>query len=136
MPDAYPMPIQADIIAALAGCTFISTMDCASFFYQWKVLPEHQSRLTVSSHRGQETFRCAVMGFRNSPAYVQRIIDTILRDERSFARTYIDDIVIFSKSFSEHLKHIEQVCRKLEYFNIHLSPQKCFLAYPSVALSG
>lgn len=34
LPDAYPIPTQADIIAALSGCTFISTIDCASFFYQ------------------------------------------------------------------------------------------------------
>lgn len=34
MPDAYPIPTQADILSALSGCPFISTIDCASFFYQ------------------------------------------------------------------------------------------------------
>lgn len=136
MPDAYPMPIKSEIIAALAGCPFISLMDCASFFYQRKVLPDYQYRLTVATHRGQETFSCVVIVFRNSPAYVQRIIDTILREERSFARTYIDDIVIFSKSFSDHVQHLQNVCNKLERYNIHLNPKKCFLAYQSVALLG
>ncbi|KAF7852733.1 hypothetical protein EAF04_010926 [Stromatinia cepivora] len=135
-PDAYPIPTQADIIAAVAGCPFISTIDCASFFYQWKVKPEHQKYLTVSSHRGQETFTCAVMGFRNSPAYVQRRIDNILRLERGFARAYIDDIVIFSRSFPEHTAHLKQVFTKLRAANIALSPKKCFLSYPSIALLG
>ena len=34
MPDAYPVPSQADILAAVQGADFISTVDCASFFYQ------------------------------------------------------------------------------------------------------
>ncbi|KAI0996230.1 hypothetical protein K3495_g11949, partial [Podosphaera aphanis] len=136
LPDAYPIPTQADIIAAVTGRSFISTVDCASFFYQWKVKPEHQNRFTVSSHRGQETFNCAVMGFRNSPAYVQRIIDTILRNERDFARSYIDDIVIFSKTFDDHMNHLKAVFQKLKAHRIHLSPKKCFLSYPSVALLG
>lgn len=136
LPDAYPIPTQADIIAAVAGCNFISTIDCASFFYQWKVQKDHQHKFTVSSHRGQETFNCAVMGFRNSPAYVQRIIDTILRDERYFARAYIDDIVIFSHTFQDHLNHLKAVFQKLKDHFIHLSPKKCFLSYPSVALLG
>ncbi|POS82631.1 hypothetical protein EPUL_004731, partial [Erysiphe pulchra] len=136
IPDAYPIPTKMDIIAAVSGCKYISTIDCASFFYQWKVAQKHQHRLTVSSHRGQETFSCAVMGFRNSPAYIQRVIDTILRQERDFARAYMDDILIFSKSFDEHIKHFKIVFTKLLKHNIHLSPKKCFLNYPSVALLG
>ncbi|KAI1002601.1 hypothetical protein K3495_g5603 [Podosphaera aphanis] len=72
------------------------------------------------------------MGFRNSPAYVQRIIDTILRQERA----YIDDIVIFSRTFADHLRDLRSVFQKLTNHNIHLSPKKCFLNYPSVALLG
>ncbi len=36
MPDAYPVPSQADILAAIHGAKFITTVDCASFFYQWR----------------------------------------------------------------------------------------------------
>lgn len=76
------------------------------------------------------------MGFRNSPANVQRVLDTILRPEREFTRAYIDDILIFSNSFSEELKLFQIFFTKLLKHNIHLSPKKCFLSYPSVALLG
>lgn len=134
IPDAYPIPTQTDIISAVVGCPFISTIDCASFFYQWPVKKEHQHRLTVASHRGQETFACAVMGFRNSPANVQRRIDLILRAQRSFARAYIDDIVIFSCTFEIHLQHLQQVFEKLKEFRFVLSPKKFFLSYPLISL--
>lgn len=75
MPDAYPVPSQADILAAVQGAKFISTVDCSAYFYQWRVNPDHRHRLTVASHREQETFKVAVMGYRNTPAYVQRMTD-------------------------------------------------------------
>ena len=86
MPDSYPVLLQADILALLRGKLFISTVDAASFFYQWWVRNNHRYRLIVASHRGQETLLISVIGFRNSPAYVQRIIDHILRDFRAFCR--------------------------------------------------
>lgn len=136
VPDAYPIPIQADVLAEVAGCRFISTVDCASFFYQFLVRRDHRYRLTVASHRGQETFNCALMGYRNSPAHAQRTIDRILRKHRAYARAYIDDIVIFSPTLEEHLVHLDAVFSELSHFNICLSPKKSFLAYPSVQLLG
>ena len=136
MPDAYPMPLQSDILSAVSGASYITTIDCCSFFYHWLVRKDHRHRLTVSSHRGQETFKVAVMGYRNSPAYVQRMIDNILRPFRGFARAYVDDIVIFSNSLDDHLKHLHLVFEKLSGYNICLSPEKSFIGYPSVALLG
>ena len=94
----------------------------------------HRHRLTVSSHRGQETFNVPVIRFRNSPAYVQRIIDQILRPFRHFCRAYIDNIVIFSSTFDEHIQYLRQVFATLDKINIHLSPKKSFLGYLSVRL--
>ena len=136
MPDAYPVLLQSDILALLHGKLFISTVDAASFFYQWWVRSHHRHRLTVASHRGQETFLVPVMEFRNSPAYVQRMIDHILRDFRAFCRAYADDIVIFSASLKEHIQHLRHVFAMLDKHNIHLSPKKSYLGYPSVSLLG
>ena len=80
--DSYPMPLQTDITSAVSGCQYIIVFDAASFFHQWLVRQEDRHKLTVVSHRGQEQFNVAVMGFKNSPPYVQRKIDGILRDFR------------------------------------------------------
>ena len=136
LPDAYPVPSQSNILSAVSGALHISTVDCCSFFYHWLVKREHRYCLTVLSHRGQETFKVAVMGYRNSPAYVQQMIDRILRPFQTFARAYVDDIVIFSNSFEDHIKHLHQVFKTLTYYNICLAPEKSFLGYPSVALLG
>ena len=74
------------------------------------------------------------MSYRNSSAYVQRQIDGILREFRSFARAYVDDIVVFSQSLKEHLRHLNQIFRLFGKMNIALKPLKTFLGYPTIAL--
>ena len=134
--DSYPMPLQSDITSSVAGCRYISVFDAAGFFHQWLVRHRDRHKLTVVSHRGQEQFNVAVMGFKNSPLYVQRKIDTILRVYRAFARAYVDDIVVFSQTLEEHLSHLHSVFQLLESYGISLSPKKSFLGYPTVALLG
>jgi hypothetical protein len=88
------MPLQSEITSSVRGCKYITTVDATGFFYQWLVKPEDRHKLTVVSHRGQEQFRVAVMGFENPPPCVQRQIDRILRPFRTFAKAYVDDVAI------------------------------------------
>ena len=136
VPDAYPLPYQSEIIIAVRDCLYISVVDCTAFFYQWRVFSKDRHKLTVVSHRGQETFNVAPMGYKNSPSYVQRQIDRILRPYRTFARAYVDDIVIFSKTLDEHVQHLRQVFSVLKQNNISVKPSKAFLGYPTVHLLG
>ncbi len=135
-PDAYPLPLQSDIIATVSGCRYITVVDCASFFYQWRVWPPHCHRLTVVTHRGQETFRVPVMGYKGSIAYVQREIDRVLRPLRAFARAYVDDVVVASKTLQEHIEHLHRVFSLFVEKGISVKPSKSYIGYPSVTLLG
>lgn len=132
------MPTPAEMTAAVSGCKFISTVDATSFFYQWPVKMEDRHKFSAVSHRGQEIFKVAMMGFKNSPAYTQRMIDRLLREAgaQKFARAYIDNLVIFSKSLQEHLTHLETVFDALSKWNLTLSGNKSFLGFPSIPLLG
>ena len=136
LPDAYPIPLQTDIISAVRGCSYITVLDATSFFYQWRVHPDDQHKLTVVSHRGQETFKVPIMGFRNSPAYVQRQIDRILRPYSSFARAYIDDMVISSRTLEEHINHLHVIFGLCRRKRISIKPSKAFIGFPNVQLLG
>jgi hypothetical protein len=48
-------------------------------------------------------------GLKNGPVFSQKIMDKTLRGVRAFARCYIDDIIIFSKSHAEHKLHLREV---------------------------
>ena len=133
--DIYPLPLQSDIIALAQGCPFITVIDCASFFYQWRVHPSDRHKLTVMSHRGQEHFNVCTMGFKNSPAYVQRQIDLLLR-KYPWARAYIDDVVIASKTLDEHVQHLQALFQLFASVNISINPKKAFLGYLSIRILG
>ena len=134
--DNYPMPLQSDIISAVAGCGYISTIDATGYFHQFNVRRADRSKLTVVSHRGQEQYNVALMGYKGSPPYVQRQTDNMLRPFYDFARAYIDDIVVFSQTLDEHLEHLRKIFRLCEVRRITLSPNKSFLGYPTVTLLG
>lgn len=76
------------------------------------------------------------MGYRNSLAYVQRMINKILRQERGFSKAYVDDIVIFLRTLDKHIQHLHQIFSRLAYTGICLSPEKSFLAYSTIHLLG
>ena len=134
--DNHPLPLQDDIVTSVQGCTFISVVDCSGQFHLFLVRRDHRQRFTVVSHRGSEHFNVAAMGFKNSVPYVQRKMDSFLRPYRHFARCYIDDIVIFSKSAEEHFEHLRTIFRLFARLKITLEPKKSYLGYPSVTLLG
>lgn len=74
------------------------------------------------------------MRYKNSLVYVQRQIDRLLRRFRRFAKAYVDDVVIFSKTLEEHLNHLRQIFRLFVDFGISISPKKFFLGYSFVQL--
>ena len=133
--DVYPLPLQSDVIAVAQGCKYITVVDCASFFYQWRVHPSDRHKLTVISHRGQEYFNVCVLGYKNSPAYVQRRIDTLLQDY-PWAKAYIDDVVIASHTLEEHIHHLRTIFGLFSSVGISINPAKAFIGFPSIRLLG
>jgi hypothetical protein len=73
-------------------------------------------------------------GYRNSPKIFQRIIHTIFKKHNllDFCDKYLDDIMIDSKTFEEHLLHFEKVLKALISENIKLKLSKCSFAQRTV----
>lgn len=88
VPDNYPLPLQSDVIACLRGKKFITAIDATSSFYQFGVHPPHRDRLTLISPRGLEQPTVYLMGYRNSPAHVQRFMDHLLTRHSETAATF------------------------------------------------
>ena len=135
-PDSYFLFLQTDITSAVWGCHYISMMDCASFFYQWLVNPADQHKFIIVSHCDQKHFNVAVMGYCNSPPYVQQQMNRILCFFCAFAQEYMNDIIIFSKMLNEHVHHLHQVFSLFQDLDISLEFKKFYLDYSTVTLLG
>jgi hypothetical protein len=137
IPDEFPIPRQSDIMAALTGALVLSTLDALSGFLQLEVADEDVEKTAFRTHLGLFNFKRMPFGLRNGPAIFQRVMQEILAPYLwIFCLVYIDDIVVFSKSYDDHLSHLDQVLEAIELSGITLSPKKCHLFYSSILLLG
>ena len=137
IPDEFPLPKQDEILQALTGSQWLSTLDALAGFTQLQIKPEDKEKLAFRTHRGLFQFNRMPFGFRNGPAIFQRVMQGVLAPFLwLFALVYIDDIVIFSKTFEEHMNHLDLVFKAIAKSGITLSPKKCNLGYHSLQLLG
>ena len=132
--NAYSLSLQSNIIQLMTKCDYIIVINATFFFYQWKVHFNDRHKLTIVFHRDQKSFNVVILKYKNSSTYVQRQIDRILRFHREYARAYVDDVMIFSKTLKEHVKHFYQTFNTLNFNNITLQFVKTFVDYSTIQL--
>jgi hypothetical protein len=136
MVDSYPLPRQDEVANKIKGKRFISLFDMQKSFYQRNVARKDRWKTSVVTHRGQEMFNVALMGYCNSPSHMQRFMDKVLKAYAEFAKCFVDDIAVFSDTFEEHVTHLTKLLSLLEELNITLSPWKCFVGFHKLGVLG
>ena len=137
IPDEFPLPQQAEIMQALSGLQVLSTLDTLSGFTQLSLAEEDKEKMAFRTHRGLYQFKRLPFGLRSGPSIFQRVMQGILALYLwIFTLVYIDDIVVFSKSYEEHLNHLDKVLSAIIEAHITLSPPKCHFLYSSTLLLG
>ena len=88
--------------------------------------PATRDKSAFTTHCGLFEFLRMPFGLCNSPATFQRLMQAILAGlEWKSCYVYIDDILVFSKSWEEHLTHLQQVFDRLRQSGLTLKPVKC-----------
>ena len=139
--DTYPIPRISDLLDQLGESRFFSTLDLASGFWQIKVHPDSQEKTAFVTPQGLFEFKVMPFGLCNAPAVFQRLMQQVLMGLNppqgpDFVSVYIDDVLVFSKTFKEHLQHLRQVIDRLEKAGLKLKPSKCHFARKEVEYLG
>ena len=135
--DEFPLLKQEDILQALEGSQWLSTLDALAGFTQVEVEPKEREKLAFRTHRGLWQFVRMPFGYKNGPSIFQRIMQNVLAPFLwIFALVYIDDIVIFSLTLEDHISHLDQVFKAIEDSGVTLSVTKCHFGYQSLLLLG
>ena len=128
--DVYPMPSIEETLNRLSQSRVFSTLDLVSGFYQIP-LDKKDKHKTAFQFDG-ELYQFTVMPFGvcNGPPSFQRLMNEVLRECRSFAIAYLDDIVVFSPDEDTHLQHLDQVFRAIIHAKLKFKTIKCkFMQY-------
>ncbi|ROT64726.1 hypothetical protein C7M84_017331 [Penaeus vannamei] len=98
--DSYPLPRMDDMLDAMAGAHWFSTLDLKSGYHQFTVMP---------------------FGLCNAPSCFERLMERVLEGlQWRTALVYLDDIIVFGGSFDEELERLEEVLRRLRAANLKL----------------
>src|SRR5437667_6990819 len=136
-PDRYALPRQDSIFRTLAGAIYFTLLDANKGYHQFGLTKRAKVLTAFVIEDGIWVYKRLPFGLKNAPAYFQRTIDTILGQYRwDFAIAYIDNIIIFSRTFAEHLLHIELVLNALQQAGLILEETKYHFCYESLELLG
>ncbi|KAM9993581.1 hypothetical protein ACTFIZ_011547 [Dictyostelium cf. discoideum] len=133
---AFPMPNGEEILKATKDCKYFSVVDAKAGFHLLQVKKEHRSYTAFSFKGKLYQFRRAPFGMKNSPAYFNKWIQSIIEEFKEFARAYVDDIIIFSKTLEDHITHVNKVLEKLRREKVYLAANKAELFKDSVKFFG
>ncbi len=76
-------------------------------------------------------------GLCNAPATFQRLMNHVLHDHLGeFVMVYLDDVVIYSKSMAEHVKHLDWILGQLKWAGLKIKVEKCEFAKSEIKLLG
>lgn len=134
---AYPIPSIDNIIASFANVKYITKCDCTSGFFQIPMHPNSIYKTAFVVADGSYVFNKMPFGLQNSTQTYQQTMNSILRHLRPRGvLIYIDDIIIISKTFKEHLETIQSVFTILQEHDIKLKPSKCSFAQFDIEILG
>lgn len=126
--DAFPLPRMDDALAAFNGSNWLSSVDCASGYWQIPMAEEDREKTAFITPDGLFEFNVMPFGLTNAPATFQRFMNAVLAGYHwKFLIVYLDDIIIFSKTFQQHIKDLTQVFERLRQANVKLKTSKCKL---------
>ena len=119
--DRYPLPLIEEIFHEMQGAKIFSKLDLRSGYHQIPLREEDKGK-TAFWGRNRKLWEWNVVpfGLKNAPPFFQRLMDRVLQG-LSFARCYIDDIIVWSNNLQEHLEHLQEVFRRLEGIGLKIT---------------
>jgi len=82
-------------------------------------------KTAFSTPKGLYQFKVMPFGLCGAPATFQQMMDHVIRGLESHVSVYLDDVVIFSKTWQDHLVHVREVLQRLREYNLTAKPTKC-----------
>ena len=120
----WSMPKVEDIFSQLNGAKYFSTLDLRAGYHHIGLTTDSIPKTAFTSPFGKYEYIKVPFRLAQAPAYFQELMTGVLKD-LPFTMAYLDDIIIYSSTPEEHLKHIKTVFEKLRHAKLSMKLSKC-----------
>lgn len=134
--DAYPLPRLEDLIKRPGRAQFITTLDLCKGYWQVPLAEGARPYMAFRTPQGLYQFTIMPFGLQGAPATFQWLMDQVLEGIGAYAAAYLDDVVIYSTTWQDHIQHLAEVLRRIQAAGLTIQPKKCALAQPDVRYLG
>ncbi|KAI7789601.1 putative retrotransposon-like protein 1-like [Triplophysa rosa] len=123
---AYPLPLVPAVLEQLRHATIFSKLDLRSAYNLIRVKPGDEWKMAFITPTGHYEYKVMPFGLVNSPAIFQNLMNEIFRDLLGkFVIVYINDILIFSRSYKEQIQQVTDILKRLRRHHLYLKLEKC-----------
>jgi hypothetical protein len=124
--DNSPLPQIDKIVDCAVGCEVMSLLDCFSGYYQIHMKEEDKGSTSFSIPFGTYCFVRMPEGLKNTDSTFSRLTKKFLKNQVGHnAFTYVDDIIVASKSKEDHLSDLVETFTNMREATLRLNPHKC-----------
>jgi hypothetical protein len=133
----YPLPRIEELLDTLQGAKWFTKLDLTAGYHQVRMNPDDVWKTTFKTKFGLFEWKVMPFGLTNAPTTFMRLINDIFRAHLGrFVVIYLDDILIFSRTWDTHMQHVRQVLQILQEHKLQVKEKKSYFGQTSVPYLG
>ncbi|MBW0550664.1 hypothetical protein O181_090379 [Austropuccinia psidii MF-1] len=138
VPDRYPIPKIQIALTQITQEMYISTMDALKGFHQNVVMQRARKYLVIIVHCGLYEYSIIPFGIKNAHSHFHIMMNEIFPEELSIGWLiiYIDDILVCSKTWEEHMYRLSRVLTKIQSVNMKISLKNSYFCFKELKALG